>query len=253
MTVRLTLDANIQQILEKNVAAAVKHFKAESGVGLVMNPKTGEVLAMASNPTYDLNAPGDAPAAARTQPRPDRPVRTRSTFKPFVASAALVEKVVHPGEILDCENGSYTSNGRTLNDHHPYGALTFEQIVIKSSNVGMGKLGERLGNERIHRYLCAASGFGFGARTGIDLPGEDPGILLPLRVWTTYSTTSLPMGQEIAVTPMQLATAFGAIVNGGKLLQPRIVRAIIDPRGNVVDEFKDPKVVRQVIPKEVAD
>ena len=253
MTVKLTLDAAVQEILEAQVSAAVTHFKAESGVGIVMNPRTGDVLGMASVPTYDPNRPGDSPPSARRNRCLTDPTEPGSTFKPFIASAALAEKVVKPGESIYCHSGLYVVGSRNLHDHHPYGDLTFEQIVIKSSNIGMAILGQRLGNERMHRYLSAPYGFGFGSRTGIELDGEDPGMLLPLRRWTTFSTTSVPMGQEVAVTPLQLATAFCAIVNGGRAVVPRVVRAIIDPRGEVVEDFSGAQNGRQVIPPDVAE
>ncbi|MBN1491851.1 MAG: penicillin-binding protein 2 [Phycisphaerae bacterium] len=253
MSLQLTIDSAIQEILEQQVAAAVEHFNAASGVGLVMNPTNGHVLGMASVPTYDPNEPGASPGDARRNRVLTDPCEPGSTFKPFVASAALAENVVRRGEIINCKNGAHTFGPRRLHDHHPYGDLTYEQILIKSSNIGMAFLGERLGNERIHRYLSAPFGFGFGSKTGIDLDGEDSGQLLPLRKWTSYSTTSLPMGQEISVTPLQLANSFCTLVNGGKLLRPRVVRAILDPQGQLVEAFTEPEVVRQVIPTEIAD
>lgn len=253
MTLRLTIDVMIQEALERYVGAAVKHFKAESGVGLVMDPRTGAVLGMASHPTYDPNEPGKAATDQRRNRVIVDPCEPGSTFKPFVAAAALAENVVKKGEVIHCENGSYAVGSRVLHDHHPYGPLTFEQIVIKSSNVGMAKLGQRLGNDRLHRYLSAPNGFGFGTRTGIDLPAEDPGMLLPLRTWTTFSTTSLPMGQEVSLTPLQLATAFCAIVNGGTPVKPHVAGAILDPRGNVVKDCTPPKSPRRIIPKEIAE
>jgi cell division protein FtsI (penicillin-binding protein 3) len=253
MTLKLTVDAAIQEVLESQVAGAVEHFKAHSGVGVVMNPKSGEVLAMASVPTYDPNDPSASPPDARRNRVLTDPTEPGSTFKPFVASAALTEKVTHAGDTVFCHNGMYAVGARRLHDHHPYGDLTFEQIVIKSSNIGMAILGQRLGNERLHRYLSAPLGFRFGTPTGIDLDGEDGGILLPLRKWTSFSTTSVPMGQEVAVTPLQLATAFCAIVNGGKFIRPRIVRAVIDPRGEVVQEFTQPQIISQVIPPDIAE
>ncbi len=253
MSVKLTLDAAIQEALQAQLAATVEHFRAESGVGIVMNPKTGDVLAMASEPTYDPNRPGDSPLDARRNRVLTDPAEPGSTFKPFVAAAALAEKVVRPGETIYCHNGACAFGGRILHDAHAHDYLTFEGIVIKSSNIGMAILGQRLGNERMHRYLSSPFGFGFGTKTGIELDGEDDGILRPLRQWTSFSTTSIPMGQEVAVTPLQLATAFCSLVNGGQVIRPRIVRAILDARGRVVQEFKGPQVLRQAVPRDVAD
>ena len=253
MTVRLTIDAAIQEVLDAQVAEAVAHYKAESGVGIVMNPKTGDMLAMTSVPTFDPNDPGASLLEARRPRFLTDPAEPGSTFKPLVAAAALAEKVVRPGEIINCHGGTLDLGARKLHDAHAYGDLTFEQIVIRSSNIGMALIGMRLGNERIYRYLSAPAGYGFGSRTGIELDGEDPGLLLPFRKWTSFSTASLPMGQEIAVTPLQLANAFSTIVNGGKCLRPRVVRAIVDPRGEVVQEFTGPQVLRQVLPPDVAE
>ncbi len=253
MSIRLTIDVAIQEALEAQVAGAVEHFKAVSGVGLVMNPKTGDILAMASVPTYDPNKPTASPPDARRNRVLTDPAEPGSTFKPFTAAAALAEKVVRPGETIFCHNGTYVVGARRLSDAHPYGDLTFEGVVIKSSNIGMAIIGQRLGNAKLHHYLSSPAGFGFGSPTGIELDGEDAGILLPLRKWTSFSTMSVPMGQEVAVTPLQLATGFCTIINGGKYVRPRIVRAVIDPRGEVVQEFTGPQVVRQVIPPDVAE
>ncbi len=253
MTLKLTIDSALQEILESQVAGTVQQFKAQSGVGIVMNPKNGDVLALASVPTFDPNDPGSYDDNARRNRVLSDPAEPGSTFKPFVAAAALAEKVVKPGETIFCHNGVFISGARRLHDHHPYGDLTFEEIIIRSSNIGMAILGQRLGNDRLHRYLSAPHGFGFGSKTGIDLDGEDAGILLPRRKWTSFSTTSVPMGQEVAITPLQLATAFCAIVNGGKVIKPRVVRAILDPRGNVVQESREPQILRQVIPPDVAE
>lgn len=253
MSVQLTIDAAIQEIVEDQIAAAAKHFQAESVIGVVMDPRTGDVLAMANTPTFDPNSPGNPSDGSHRNRAIMDPYEPGSVFKPFVASGALAAHVVKHGEIINCKGGTYTIGTRRLHDHHPYGDLTFEHIVIRSSNIGMALLGERLGNERMHRYLDGFQGFGFGAKTGIELDGEDPGMLLPLRTWTSYSTNSVPMGQEVSVTALQLAQALSAIVNGGTLVRPRIVRAIVDPRGHVVEAFREPQVVRRVIPEDVAE
>ncbi len=245
----LTIDTVIQSIAERELAVAVEAFHGEAGSVVVMAPKTGEVLALGNVPTFDLDRYMDFPKNARCNRVIVSPVEPGSTFKPFIAAAALAEKVTWCGEEIFCHHGLYRAGRRRLHDHHPYGNLTFEKVVIKSSNIGMAILGERLGNARLHEYIRR---FGFGRKTGIELPGEDRGLVVPLDKWTSYSTTSLPMGQEIAVTGIQLATAFSAVVNGGLLLKPRVVRAVVDSEGRLVRDLSGPVVVRRVLPESVA-
>lgn len=248
----LNIDAVIQEITERELAFRVDKHKAESGVAIVMNPQTGEVLAMANYPTYDLSDRGNAELDRRRNRILTDPVEPGSIFKPFVMATALDEKVTHPEEIIDCEGGMFQIGGRRLHDAHAYGALTTEMVLVKSSNIGMAKLGLRLGNEKMYEHLRR---FGFGRQTGIDLPGEGEGLLMPLRAWNSYSTTSVPMGQELAVTPIQILTAFSSLVNGGHLLQPRVVRQVLDTEGQVVEDntevidrgqVVDPSVAAQV-------
>jgi len=245
----LTIDAVIQEIAERHLRTAVQERRAECGVVVVMEPRTGEVLAMASYPTFDPNRRADYPASARRNRVLTDPVEPGSTFKPFVAAAALEEGVTHLGDPIFCHNGLYVTGSRRLHDHHPYGTLTFEQVVIKSSNIGMAILGERLGNRRMWEHIRR---FGFGEPTGIELPGESAGLVLPLSKWTRYSTTSVPMGQELAITPIQLVTAFSALVNDGVLLRPRVVRAITDHDGRIIRDRSAPIVVRRAISARVA-
>ena len=235
----LTLDSAIQEALETQLAATVAKYKAESALGLVMSPKNGDVYALACYPAFDPGKTGEVPKNSRllcNRVLTD-PVEPGSVFKPFVMSEALAENVTKPTETIFCHNGLYETGKRRLHDHHPYGSLTVEQILTKSSNIGMAILGQRLGNPRMHAALTR---FGFGQKTGIDLPGEDPGLMLPLKKWNSFSTTSIPMGQEIAITPMQLATAFCSLVNGGKLLKPRVVSAIMDHDGNMIEDRSVP-------------
>lgn len=245
----LTLDAVIQQIAEEQLARQVEEFEAESGVAVVMDPATGEVLAMACQPTFDPNEFGAVPPEARRNRAVTDPVEPGSTFKPIVASAAVLHRVVALDEKIYCHRGLYKVGARLLRDTHPRGELTLEEIVTYSSNIGMGIVGMRLGNERMHQIVRA---FGLGEPTNVGFPGEDPGLVMPLSRWTTYSTTSVPMGYEVLVTPLQLASAFCAIVNDGVLLRPRLVRARLSAEGDVVESFDTPVVVRRAIPAEVA-
>lgn len=245
----LTIDSVLQAMTEEELSGAIKQFEGKAGTAIVIDPGTGEVLALANSPTFDLNDYANYPESARCNLAIQAPVEPGSTFKPFIAAAALQEKVTWPGEEIFCHHGLYVAGRRRLHDHHPYGTLTFENVLIKSSNIGMAILGQRLGNDRLHEYIRR---FGFGRPTGLELPGEDSGIVLPLRRWTSYSTTSLPMGQEVSVTPMQLATAFSAVVNDGVMLKPRVVRAIVRSDGTVVEDRSEPVVVGQVVEAPVA-
>lgn len=245
----LTLDAEIQAVAERELAEGIARFDAKSGVAIVMHPHTGAVLAMVNYPGFDPNHYRDYGAERYRNRIITDPYEPGSTFKPFIAAAALNEKVVQPGEIFDCEHGEWKEGPRTLKDHHPYDFLSFEEVLIKSSNIGMGKIGMRLGNAKLNEYVRK---FGFGTTTGIGLLGESEGLLRPLVRWNAYSTTSLPMGQEIAVTPIQLARSFCVFANGGRLVTPFVLRAIVDADGRVVQDLTPPPVSETpVLPPDV--
>ncbi len=245
----LTIDMAIQEIVERELAKQVQARQAESGVALLMNPQNGEILAMANYPSFDPARPNDFPSDNRRNRILTDPVEPGSIFKPFVMCAALAEKLARPEEIIHCESGAFRIGKRLLHDVHPYGGLTVAQILIKSSNIGMAKLGLRLGNAKMYKHL---HDFGFGQLTGIDLHGESPGMFMPLSSWNSYTTTSVPMGQELAPTPIQLATAFSAIINGGRRYQPRVVRAVIDHYGNLIEDHSQPVLLGQAIDPEVS-
>ncbi|MFO1043152.1 MAG: penicillin-binding protein 2 [Planctomycetaceae bacterium] len=218
--VQLTLDLVVQLFAERELDALMAEWKPESCSAIVLNPKTCDILAMATRPTFDPNQPEKASADAWKNRAIADIYEPGSTFKPFVVSYGLDQQVLNKSDMFNCENGQYRMGRRLLHDHHRYGTLSLTDVLVKSSNIGMAKIGERLTNER----LCAAANlFGFGRKTGIELPGELPGILRPLKQWTTYSTGSIPMGHELATTPLQLIVAHAALANGGKLLRPRII------------------------------
>ncbi|MCP4591013.1 MAG: penicillin-binding protein 2 [bacterium] len=245
----LAIDTVIQGIVEDELARSVAAFEAESGVAVVMSPGTGDVVAMACHPTFNPATYTDSsPECWRNRVVVD-PVEPGSTIKAMIAGGALDAGVVTLTETIFCHQGEYTVGGRVLHDTKPHGNLTFEEIVAHSSNIGMAILGQRLGNPALHEIVGR---FGFGCRTGIDFPGEGGGVVLPLRRWTKYSTTSIPMGYEIGVTPLQLATAYCAVVNGGVLLKPRLVRALLAADGTPVEVFEGPEPVRRVLPAEIA-
>jgi len=240
----LTIDSVIQAIVEEQLPRQVQEFEARSAVGIVMDPKTGEVLAMACYPAFDPNDYGAASADLRRNRVITDMVEPGSTFKPFVAAGALGAGVVSLGQMIDCHDGLYVTGGRRLHDASPHGVMPFEEVVSRSSNIGMAIIGERMGNPLLHETIRR---FGFGEPTGIDLPGEADGGVLPLKRWTRYSTTSVPMGHEVAVTPMQLIAAFCAILNDGVYLRPRVVRARLSPEGEVLEEFTGPEPIRRVL------
>jgi len=245
----LTLDSVIQGFVETHLAEAVAKFEAAFGVAVVMSPRTGDVLAIAQVPTFDPNRYG----AWGPQVRRNRVVcdahEPGSIFKPFVAAGALSARVVEKGEMFDCGPGERYFGRRLMHDSSPRGVIPFEDVIAKSSNIGMGIIGERMGNRMIHDVVRS---FGFGEATGVKFPGESRGIVRPLSQWSRYSMTSLPIGQEIGVTALQMVTAFSAIVNGGQLLRPRLVRALLDSEGEVMESFEGPVVVRRVLPERVA-
>ncbi|MDK1032338.1 MAG: penicillin-binding protein 2, partial [Planctomycetia bacterium] len=247
----LTIDRVIQGFVEAELNKTLEKYDAKAATSIVMDPQTGEVLAMASLPTYDPNNYADYSDEARRNRAITDPYEPGSTFKVFVAGAALATGVVKMDERIFCENGLWRYRSRRIHDHHSYGWLSFQDVVVKSSNVGMAKLGVRLGGERLRRAACA---FGFGSRTGIFLPGEDPGFVQWPHRWSYYTTTSVPFGQEITVTPLQLVTAFSVFANGGRLLRPKIILGALDSQGRAVADLSDQTdVVAQVMPSAVAN
>ncbi len=219
--VRLTLDTIIQLHAERELDQVVEAWKPRAATAIVMDPNNGEILAMASRPSFNPNEPQDVPDTAWKNQAISIIYEPGSTFKPFVVAWALQHGQIQRDEIFDCEHGLYRMGRRELHDHHPYGRLSVTDILVKSSNIGMAKIGERMTNERLHAATLA---FGFGRKTGIELPGELTGIVRRFSKWDLYSTGSIPMGQELAVTPLQLIVAHAALANGGKLISPTLVK-----------------------------
>jgi cell division protein FtsI (penicillin-binding protein 3)/stage V sporulation protein D (sporulation-specific penicillin-binding protein) len=252
--VRLTVDIGLQKIVETELDEAMKHFRPKFAVALLERPQTGEILAMASRPAFDLNA---VPADTERIDEEKNPLINRaiaasyepgSTFKIVATGASLTERLTTPDTIIQCENGYFARY--KLKDHHPYGDLSVTNSLVKSSNIAMCKLAVQLGEARFYQYIRK---FGFGEKTGIALPGEQPGLLEPPHRWTKmYSISRMPMGHEIAVTPIQSVSAMSVIANGGKLMVPQIVKEIIDDDGKVVETVA-PQEVRTVISAKAAD
>jgi len=243
---RVTIDEAIQYHVERELDRVMEKSRAEAAEALVMDPYTGEILAMAVRPGFDPNRVGRyAPEDLRNRLITD-PYEPGSTLKMFLAAAALDEGAVSLDEVIDCEQGTLPLRGGALHDHEPMGELTFAQVLTRSSNIGAAKVGMRLGADRLYAALRT---FGFGRRTGIELPGESPGVLLPVGRWSGRSLPSVSIGQELMVTPLQLATAASAIANGGWLVRPHLVKEVDGPKGV---ERTRPERRRRVVTAETA-
>jgi stage V sporulation protein D (sporulation-specific penicillin-binding protein) len=244
----LTLQASYQAIAEQELERGIQDTKAQAGCIILMDPRTGEILAMANEPRYDLNCPGGAPPGWRRNRAITDLFEPGSTFKIVTAAGAMGEGVQQSDDLIYCEGGKMAVCGKIINDVEEHHWLTFQQVIEKSSNVGTIKIARELGEEKLYHYARA---FGFGNPTGIDLPGEVKGMLAHPRTWSGMSLASLAIGHEVAVTPIQLICAYAAVANGGTLMKPLIARYVLDQRGNVIQKFS-PVVVRQVISPETA-
>ena len=244
----LTIDKNIQYLVEKELKRAVQACSAKGGMAVVMNPKTGEILALALQPTFDPNHGSQAPPEIRKNRAIADTFEPGSTFKIFALAAALEERVAAPKEMFFCENGSYLVGGKTIHDTHKHGWLSLSDIIKVSSNIGAGKVGRKLGKNKLHRYL---KNFGFGGKTGIDLPGEVPGFLAAPRTWSEVGLANISFGQGVSATALQLTCALAALANGGVLMKPYAVKAVLEPNGSVLKE-NYPKSVRRVVSPETA-
>jgi Cell division protein FtsI/penicillin-binding protein 2 len=244
----LTLDATLQYIAEKEVDAAWRRTRSRAAMAVAMDPRTGEILALAIRPTFNPNAFATASDDERRNRAVTDPFEPGSTFKVILAAGALEEGVVRPTDRLYGENGAITVASATIHDWKKYGWLTFSEVLQNSSNVGSIKVGLALGKDRYYKYIA---GFGFGTATGVGLPGESRGQLRGPERWSGLSLATMSIGQEISVTAVQMVSAFAAVANGGRLMQPQIVRAVVDGTGREMQGF-EPKAIRQVISPETA-
>jgi len=219
----LTLDASIQYLAERELKRAVEKAHALGGVAVVLDVKTGAVLAAANYPGFDPNAYADYPQSSRRNHVITDVYEPGSTFKMVPAAAALEANIYDPGDEIDCEMGAVVVDGVRIRDHKEFGLLTVREIIAKSSNVGAVKLGLAVGDEGLYEQMRA---LGFGRRTGIDLPGESPGLLPAVENWPPRSVAYMSFGQGVSVSALQLANAFAAVANGGVLLRPYLVTAI---------------------------
>jgi len=233
----LTIDASIQQFVRQALLKQLNAYNAESAVAVVMEPKTGAVLSLVSLPDFDPDNitkqhPGNLKNTAMTDP-----FEPGSIFKPIVAAIALDAGVIDFDEVIYCEMGDYHGKGfGRIGEfgNHKYGNLTIKGILTHSSNIGMAKIGQKMERQKQKQKLYdGLKLFGFGAKTGIDLPGEEPGMLHPVKTWTGYSITRIPFGHEITVTAIQIAQAYATLANHGRIVSPYLLKAIVDSSGNV--------------------
>ncbi|GAC1363011.1 MAG: penicillin-binding protein [Polyangiales bacterium] len=247
--VEVTLDLGLQFEVQADLESTLRAYEAKSGSAIVVDPTTGEILAMASAPAYNPNDYGDSPIEARRHHGIADRFEPGSTMKIFTIAAALAEGKLQPTEQLFCENGAWEIGGITIHDTHPEGMLVPSQIIAKSSNICAGKIGLLLGEQGLY---SAFKRFGFGETTGLGMPGETSGVLRARsRPWYEVEVAAASFGQGISVTTIQMAMGMSAIANGGRLLEPMLVRKVVAPTGELVREGV-PVVKRDVVPPAAA-
>jgi cell division protein FtsI (penicillin-binding protein 3) len=244
----LTIDEGIQYIVERELSDAMAEWKAKAAVAVMMNPMTGEILAMANRPTYDPNFAGESRDYAKRNRAITDLYEPGSTLKTVLAAAALEEGIVDLDDEFDVSKGYIVVGGKPIRDVHKHEIITFQEVIQRSSNVGAVQVGLKLGEEKYYHYIKS---FGFGDKTGIDFPGEVRGLLRKTRDWSGTSLAALSIGQEIGVTPLQVLSAYAVIANGGVLIRPYIVSDIISPAGNIVKRVT-PETGKRIISRRTA-
>jgi len=247
----LTIDATIQQFVREELLEQYKNYRAESAVAIVAEPKTGAILAMVSLPDYDPANFNTADANSLRNRAITDQFEPGSLIKPAVMAVALDNKTISLTEKIFCENGNYCGKGfGCISEYrNGFGSLAPREILVNSSNIGMAKIGQRMGKDELYNGLKI---LGFGKETGIDLPGEAPGLLWPPQKWTGYSVTRIPFGQEITVTAIQLVRAFCILANGGHPVNMHVVKAVVDNEGNIVKLTQAPPPLAYCIDPQVA-
>jgi cell division protein FtsI (penicillin-binding protein 3) len=240
----LTLDKNIQYIAEKELDQAIHDTQAIAGTVIVENPHTGEILALANRPTFNPNLRKQITPETLTNRAVSYVYEPGSAFKVVTISAALEEKVTNPNEIFDCQMGSIVYNGMRIRDSKPHGLLPVSGVLAESSNVGAIKIALRLGEDRYYKYIRA---FGLGQQTGIELPGETRGITKPPSRWSKVSIAAISIGQEIGVSPVQLAAVISTLANDGVYIAPRILAGTVPPQAGVQTVAFHPREGRRVV------
>ena len=246
--IHLTLDTSIQHMAEKELEASILKYRAKAGVAVVVEPFTGEILALANYPSFDPNHYAKQSAEQRRNRAVTDSFEPGSTFKTILAAAALEEGVVGKDDLFYCEMGKYSFAGRVIHDTHPHGWLPFSKILQVSSNIGFTKVAEKLKKERFFKYI---EKFGFGEPTGLDVPGEVAGLLRKPDKWSGVDLATHGFGQGLSTTPMQLVMAYAAIANGGFLMRPYVMRRVVSAKGETVME-NEPRVVRRVVSQNTA-
>ncbi len=246
--VHLTIDSSIQHLAEKELEATIQKYRAKAGVAIVVDPATGEVLALANYPTFDPNKASQQSADQRRNRAVTDSFEPGSTFKTILAAAALEEGVVGKDDLFYCEMGKYLYAGRVIHDTHPQGWLPFSKILQVSSNIGFTKVAEKLKKDRYFKYIDK---FGFGRVTGLDVPGEVPGLLRKPEHWSAVDLATHAFGQGVSTTPMQMIMAYAAIANGGILMRPYVTRKVVSPQGETLVE-NQPRIVRRVVSEKTA-
>jgi cell division protein FtsI/penicillin-binding protein 2 len=244
----LTIDNTMQKIAQTVLKQTMESVKALGAMCIVMEPSTGKILAMANEPAFNPNVPSVYSLSQRRNSCVSSVYEPGSTFKAVTTSIAIEENIFKEDDILYGNNGIFEIYDQVIRDHAPYGYLTFSKALAVSSNVCFAKISNEIGNEKLYRYT---RDFGFGCKTGIALPGEEVGIVHHVKDWSGRTRVTMAMGQELSVTLLQIASAFGAVANNGVLLEPRICEKIIDSRGNEIDK-SEVRPVRRVISEENA-
>jgi cell division protein FtsI/penicillin-binding protein 2 len=249
----LTLDATIQQIARDELLKQYRDFEAESAVAIVAEPKTGAILAVVSIPDFDPgNLESTDPNNRRNRVITDQ-FEPGSMIKPIVVAIAVDSGVISRNETIFCENGNYSGKGfGRVNEYqnHRFGDLSVREVLVKSSNIGMAKIGQKMGQKKLYDGLKL---FGFGEKVGVELPGEVEGLLRPTSLWSSYSVTRIPYGYELNVTAMQMLQAYCILANGGRMVRPYLVKAIVDSNGEIVQVKRPVPPVGYIIKREVAE
>jgi cell division protein FtsI (penicillin-binding protein 3) len=245
-SIELTIDQYLQHIAERELHAGVLQNRALSGTAIIMDPHTGEILAMANEPTFDPNDYRDSTPAERRNRAVQDLYEPGSTFKVVTASGAIEERLMPIDTMIDVSGGRIQIGSRVVRDTHDYGTLSFQDVIVKSSNVGAIKIGFKLGTDRLSDYVGR---FGFGHPVSPDFPSESPGIVWDPAKWTDSALASVSMGYQVGVTPIQMVSAVSAVANGGEYMEPRVVRAVY--RDNRRFQVK-PKALRRIVSADTA-
>jgi cell division protein FtsI (penicillin-binding protein 3) len=242
----LTIDSRVQAEVEQELAATLDRFGGKSASAVVLDARSGEVLALASVPSYDPDHPGEASSTSRRDQAVEMALEPGSTFKPFIVAAAIEHGLITANQMIDCSGGGVMVAGFFIRDHSKFGALTVRDLLTYSSNAGAIRIAQMLTPTELDEFITR---FGFGRPTGIELPGETRGVYYGPRRWSALSRAGLAIGQELTVSPLQLAQGYAAFANGGLLVRPTIVRETRDQAGRVLTPYRPEPPVRVLSPE----